>query len=166
MISELVPGAGPTKIAIGVLQERLGVLAFAQAAGEELRQGAAGGLPLPPPPWLLLQSRSQPGEAFYFNPTTREACWELPSAPSDPSHAEPTTEGFTAPGNAAHAEAEGQPPGVQEGGEGALQDDSNEEVPMPSSRLATAKDCAAVYAGQGQTSGRGTPRWGPCGIHR
>ena len=38
---------------------------------------------LPPAPWLLLQSRSEPGESFYFNPTTSEATWTLPAAPAD-----------------------------------------------------------------------------------
>merc|ERR1719324_2066258 len=38
------------------------------------------GPPAPAPaPWLLLRSQTYPDEHFYFNPTTQEACWELPN---------------------------------------------------------------------------------------
>ena len=51
-IGEFVPGKGISIVSIEALQERLGVLAFAQSLGDELRLSAAADRrPLPPPPW-------------------------------------------------------------------------------------------------------------------
>ena len=135
MMGEFVPGCGISKVSIEALQERLGVLAFAQSAGVEIRPSAApdAGRPLPPAPWLLLQSRSERCEYFYFNPTTREASWTLPVA-ADATEADgdraldAEADGERAP----DAEAEALSPDEPTLSSAASGDEEDEEVPLPS----------------------------------
>ena len=145
-MGELVPGQGVSTVSIAALQERLGVLAFAQGAGGELRPSAAAqpDRPLPPAPWLLLQSRSEPGESFYFNPTTSEATWTLPAAPAD---ATAEAEGARSTLSAEKDGDDGASTAPAEEAALVSSDDADdEEVPVPSSRLAAAADCAAEFA--------------------
>lgn len=154
-IGEFVVGAGRTQVSIDALQERLGVLAFAQSEGAQLRSAAVEELPLPPAPWLLLQSRSEPGEHFYFNPTTREASWVLPDGAADDARAHEDRADVVARVEAgADASASADVRARDDRAEGELElaaavaaaEDDDEEVPLPQSRLASATDCAAAYA--------------------
>lgn len=167
-MGEFVPGAGISKVSIEALQERLGVLAFAQSAGDEIRPSAVAhsGRPLPPAPWLLLQSRAHNDEFFYFNPTTREATWSFPVPVAADEGTEAKDERSTTAGASRVAEAmaptpEGSLGGTAHGvgsreldlGSGSHGDDvrggassDDEEVPLPTSKLATAADCAADFA--------------------
>ena len=170
-VSEFVPGHGPQRVDITSLQERLGTLALAQEEGEELRTASA---PRPPAPWLLLQSQTYPDEHFYFNPTTQEACWELPEGlslvPDSTSQVPPVDQGnvignwLTTAGttsieppvkpNAATSQVPSARTGVSDEG-----DDSEEDVPLPSSRLAThGVDCADLYREQLANGSRGPSR--------
>lgn len=145
MIGELVPGSGVSKVSIEALQERLGVLAFAQSAGEEICPSAtpAAGRPLPPAPWLFLQSRSEHGEFFYFNPSTREATWTLPAMEAGATEVEGASSSMPMAERvevaAAACTPDASPPGC-------ASSDDEEEVPLPSSKLAAAADCAADFA--------------------
>ena len=138
LMMEMVPGHGIATVSIEALQERLGVLAFAQSKGGDLRRsGAADDRPVPPPPWLLLQSRSDCNEYFYFNPSTREATWTWPGAAE--------REAQTTEQAGAEVEVEGGQGGASSH-EAVEDDEDDEEVPLPTSKLAAAADCAADFA--------------------
>ena len=156
MVGEFVPGCGPTKVSISALQERLGLLSIAQDAGAQLRASPGSMPPLPPAPWVLLTSRSEPGEHFYFNPATEEASWSLPS---DERGAGSLVDAG-APGAGAATSIAGQPlaaDGLGEAITGEASGEEEEEVPLPQSRLANAVDCAAAYAHRRMRSGAATP---------
>lgn len=142
MMGEFVPGSGISMVSIEALQERLGVLAFAQSVGDQIRPAASTLIrPLPPPPWLLLQSRPESEEFFYFNPTTHEATWTLPVVSESNVVAH---EGEPREIERAIAQA---PRGGEsrDNGESTSSDD-DEELPLPTSKLAVAADCAADFA--------------------
>jgi len=130
----MVPGQGRQKVNIEELQARLGMLEVAQTC--DGGRGSDAELALPPPPWLLLCSRSEPGERFYLNPATGETAWDVCAAASDLPVTVPGRDVADAVG--AHA---------------ASGDEEEEEVPIPSSRLASARDCAA-QAGLGAADAR------------
>jgi translation initiation factor 2 beta subunit (eIF-2beta)/eIF-5 len=146
MMGEFVPGSGIAKVSIEALQERLGVLAFAQSAGEDLHlqpSAASGaGRPLPPAPWLLLQSRAAADECFYYNPTTREATWTLPAADT----ASDSKGGNAAPSAEHDAKAVAPEESCGGGAASSHDDEDEDEVPLPTSKLAAAADCAADFA--------------------
>lgn len=156
LMHEFVPGVGPTAIAVDDLIARLGKLA-------SCTDFEPVGFESPPAPWIMLRSRTYHDESFYYNPTTQVACWELPQRAEDEQHASSGHGEEVQTRNAAGstedrrvadgAEAESGI-GLKDGSgagsctAGAGDDGDDDEVPIPSSRLTKAADCAAQYARQ------------------
>eukprot|EP00966_Prymnesium_polylepis_P317556 7336334-Prymnesium_polylepis.1 len=156
-VKEFNRGGGPQKVDIQTLQARLGTLAFAQEEGEELRHAEmAPVVPEPPAPWLVLRSRSDPTEHFFFNPATQEATWEMPPEPALPIAHDTTDNGGAQDFDTGHLEDEQHEDGDtgEQEGEG-----EEEDVPLYTSRLAThGEDCATTYARALANGSRGPSR--------
>lgn len=167
-------GEGKTRVGVEDLQARLGLLSMAQNDGAELRAAAPELPPEVASPWVVLMSRSTPGEHFFYNPDTNIAQWEVPPPPGDDEPAQQAQRLIHEVASAAAAAQEQpaapaappvSPPAVEPAAAAEPKpaaddddDDDDEEVPLPQSKFATALDADALFVKQKCGGQRPMPR--------